>query len=208
MDDELRCAIRADDLPTVKLLVEGGASIAALNNGFYSTLGYAAVLQKASIVQWLVKEGGAPVSEADRYGFTALLRAAQEYGEHKFEIVQWLLEYGGANIAETNPEGETVWDFLRVNFLHQDPAAVTGLLRVMVLQGSPPAALTARLLPEHRTVVQEGARLRARLPAYLARRRALLDANCPLIGPLQALVIGYEEPTTTEELWATGLGAE
>jgi hypothetical protein len=53
-------------------------------------------------------------------------------------------------------------------------------------------------------VVEEGAWLRAALPAYLARRRALLDDHCPLIAPLLALVRGYDpEPTTTE---ATGLG--
>jgi hypothetical protein len=34
-----------------------------------------------------------------------------------------------------------------------------------------------------------------------------LDAHCPLITPLLALVSGYEMPTTTDELWATGLGA-
>jgi hypothetical protein len=83
---------------------------------------------------------------------------------------------------------------------------ITALLRVMVLQSSPPTELTARLLPEHGLVAHEGARLRARLPAYLARRRALLDQSCSLIGPLQALVLGYEERTTTEELWNTGLG--
>jgi hypothetical protein len=46
---------------------------------------------------------------------------------------------------------------------------------------------------EHSHIVEEGARLRAGLPAYLAQRRALVSS--------------YEEPTTTEELWATGLGA-
>jgi hypothetical protein len=88
-----------------------------------------------------------------------------------------------------------------------DATAVTALLRVMVLRGAPPAELTARLSPEHARVVQEGARLRAQLPAYLAQRRALLDAHCPLIAPLQDLVHGYKEPTTTDELWATRLGA-
>jgi hypothetical protein len=53
---------------------------------------------------------------------------------------------------------------------------------------------------------KDGVRLRARLPAYLAQRRALLDAHCPLLPPLQDLVHGYEEPTTTDEIWATGLG--
>jgi hypothetical protein len=62
--------------------------------------------------------------------------------------------------------------------------SVTALLRVMVLRGAPPAELTDRLSPEHAQVVEDGARLKAGLPAYLARRRALLDAHCPLISPL------------------------
>jgi hypothetical protein len=58
-------------------------------------------------------------------------------------------------------------------------------------------------------LVQEGVhmRLRVRLPAYLTQRRARLDEHCPLLPPLVALVSSYKEPTTTEELWATGLGA-
>jgi hypothetical protein len=55
-------------------------------------------------------------------------------------------------------------------------------------------------------VVEEGAQLLARLPAYLARQRALLVEHTSLITPLCALVSSYEGPTTTEELWATGLG--
>jgi hypothetical protein len=79
----------------------------------------------------------------------------------------------------------------------------------MVLHDDPPTSLVATLLPDLRQVVQEGTRLRARLPAYLARRRALLDAHCPLLPPLWALVCDYDpEPTTTEEFWATGLGAD
>jgi hypothetical protein len=67
--------------------------------------------------------------------------------------------------------------------------------------------LLALMSPEPARVVQEGARLRARLPAYLARRRALLDAHCSaLLPPLRALVHSYMDLTTTEELWATGPG--
>jgi hypothetical protein len=93
----------------------------------------------------------------------------------------------------------------------QDPddiETITAVLRVMVLHGGPPESLTAELAPPLQQIVQDGARLRARLPAYLARRRALLDAHCPLLlPPLRDLVHGYEVPTTTDELWATGLGA-
>jgi hypothetical protein len=88
-----------------------------------------------------------------------------------------------------------------------DIVALTAMLRVMLLHGSPPESLTAYMAPPLQRIVQDGARLRARLPAYLARRRLLLDAHCPLMPPLRDLVHGYEEPTTTDELWATGLGA-
>jgi hypothetical protein len=84
-----------------------------------------------------------------------------------------------------------------------DSTAVTSLLRVMVLRCAPPAELIALFSPEHVRVVEDGARLQA----CLARRRALLDAHCPLIPPLLALVHGYEEPTTTDELWAQGCKA-
>jgi hypothetical protein len=78
----------------------------------------------------------------------------------------------------------------------------------MVLKGDPPVDLVADLRPEHARVVRRGTRLKAALPAYLAQRRALLDAHCPLIAPLRALVHSYDpEPTTTKDLWATGLGA-
>jgi hypothetical protein len=81
------------------------------------------------------------------------------------------------------------------------------MLRVMVLHGGPPESLTKDLAPPLQQIVQDGARLRARLPAYLVRRRALLDAHCLLLPPLRDLVHGYGEPTTTDKLWATGLGA-
>jgi hypothetical protein len=87
--------------------------------------------------------------------------------------------------------------------------ALTSLLRVMVLCDDPPALLVAALALEHARLVEEGARLRARLPPYLARRRAILDEHCLLILPLLALVHSYDPgPITTEEIWATGFGMD
>ena len=87
----------------------------------------------------------------------------------------------------------------------------------MVLRQAPPAELTARpavARTVHKMVyvVEEGARLQVGLPAYLTQRRVLLNERCLLIAPLRDLVHGYEEPsarmpTTTEDFWATGLGA-
>jgi hypothetical protein len=129
-----------------------------------------------------------------------------------FTACQRLLEHGGADIAEANNAGDTIWTMLAcsVDFADSDEEAadITALLRVMVVRGSPSADFVARLAQtEHARVVEEGARLRAALPAYLVRRRALFDAHCSLIAPLLDLVRGYvPEPSTTEEFWATGLG--
>jgi ankyrin repeat protein len=76
MEDELRSAIREGNLPRVKLLMEGGASLAAPGRICYTTLAYAALFGKLSTVKWLVQEFGTPVSEVDGYGYTALLHAA------------------------------------------------------------------------------------------------------------------------------------
>jgi hypothetical protein len=79
---------------------------------------------------------------------------------------------------------------------------MTALLQVSALQlhGAPPAKLLSYLCAEHGLIVEEGARLRARLPASRVQRRTLLDAHCPLIAPLRAIVSGYEVPTITDEI--------
>jgi hypothetical protein len=160
----------------------------------------------------LLNESGASLAETDHRGNSALLTAA---ANGKKTTVIWLLEHGGADIAEANNAGQTVWELLTptidygvfVKGRKERSAAVTALLRVMVVRGSPPARLVTQLRgdrPEHARVIEEGVRLRAALPAYMVRRRALLDAHCLLIASLRAIVIGYEPgPTTTEELWAT-----
>jgi hypothetical protein len=120
----------------------------------------------------------------------------------------WLIEYGGADISVTATDGSTVWDMLSALLDREPPYAgkLTDLLRVVVLRVAPHRTFVAQLSVKDAKVVREGARLRDRLPGYLARRRALLDEHCPLPTPLQHLVNSYEVPTTTKELWATGLG--
>jgi hypothetical protein len=131
----------------------------------------------------------------------------------QFTIVRWLLEHKNMDITPASSTGNTVWDMLESYLVEPDEAdekhsaaAVTDLLRVMVLRDAPPATLAAALSLEHMRVVEQGARLRARLPAYLTRRRCQLNEHCPLLSPLCSIVCGYEEPISTEDLWATGLG--
>jgi hypothetical protein len=200
------------------LLREGGAGLEEANLDGDTALILAASTGKLESVQWLLEEGGASIEEANNKGWTALLAAA-EYGKHA--IVQYVLEHGGADIGDADNNGDTIWDLIAEFLIESgivpdvlgmkpymyDATAVTSLLRVMLLRGAPPTELTARLSSMHVQVIANGARLKVELPAYLSRRQALLDAHCPLIPPLRALVHGYEEPTTTDELWATGLGA-
>jgi hypothetical protein len=214
-DDIFHAAKYGDKTSVQELLRKRPERIMERDSNGEHALQLAALFGQFETVKWLLREGGSHIGEADNDGCTALHFAAYC---GRFKTVAWLVEHGGANIADADNKGRTVWDTLEEHFVEDeedsdddDPwynaVAVTALLRVMVLRSAPPAELTKRLAPEHAEVVHEGARLRARLPAYLAQRRALLDAHCPLITPLQDLVHGYKMPTTTEELWATGLGA-
>jgi hypothetical protein len=171
---------------------------------------------KLAVVRCLI-ELGARIGAVDNYGNTALLVSAR-YG--RYATMRYLLEEAGASLNDVNNDWDSVWDKLIEYFVYmvddddddevEDPEALTGLLRVLVLRGAPPPGLVALLPPEPARVVRKGARLRARLPAYLAHRRAYLDLRCPRISPLpgvlRAVIYGFEGPATTEELWATGLG--
>jgi hypothetical protein len=194
-------------LPIVKwLLGEGGASIQEKDEDGDTALHVAALTGSFGAVKWLVEKKCFKADEINNSGSSALLEAASG---GQLPIVHWLLEHGGSNMEQVDRFGTTIWALLNtylVDTVNQvkdadvrvNPATVTALLRVMLLRGAPPASLTAKMAPEHVRVVEDGARLRA----YLAQRRVLLDEHCPLLAPLQALVHGYETPVTTDELWA------
>ena len=177
------------------------------------------------LVQSVLREGRASITTTDEDGYTALL-GSMIYGH--LSVALWLIEHGGASMTAVTNTGESVWDHLGIFWRRKSQEtqariapALSALLRAMLVRGDPPPGyenqlsqsaesieLTQTVHEGVRQTVHEGVRLRARLPAYLAQRRALLDAHCPLLPPLRALVHGYEEPTTIEELWATGLGAD
>jgi hypothetical protein len=123
----------------------------------------------------------------------------------QFSTAQWLLEYEGGpkSLSFQNAHDSHFWDIMLAKY--DASAAATSLLRVMLLL-SDPSAYSLSLHSIDLPLLQEGTRLRTQLPAYLAQRRALLDEHCPLIAPLRSMVSAYEVPTTTDELWATGLG--
>jgi hypothetical protein len=143
--------------------------------------------------------------------------------------IRWLLDNGCAQITDTPVDSvwtvdseaclqdylidaykkDDIGDYVSIDGEYvptRDTFDTNAMLRVRVLHGAPPESLTKAMAPQLQRIVRDGVRLRARLPAYLVQRRNLLDAHCPLLPPLQELVYGYKEPTTTNELWATGLG--
>jgi hypothetical protein len=208
----LYVAARLGHLKVLRCLVRGlGADVNQVMRGD-TPLKSAAKNGHLTVVRCLVHLG-AEVLTADSDGSTALLVSATN---GHYPTTQYLLEEASANMDDVDNAGQTVWDMLTVHFEGEcdkgeiDPDGRTRLLRVMVLRGAPPPALVALLSPEDTGIVQKGARLRARLPAYLTHRRAYLDLRCPRIsllpGVLRALIYTFEGPATTEERWATGLG--
>jgi hypothetical protein len=218
-DTPLIVAAETNNLPMVQCLVELGADVNQVVPDFgWTPLTRAARVGNLAVVRCLVQLGARV--EANLRGDTALLASAP-FG--RYATMQYLLEEAGATMDEVNKVGDSVWDKLierlenaedadpdDFGYVVEDPAALAAFLRVLVLRGAPPPVLVALLLPEPAHVVQAGARLRARLPVYLAHRRGYLDSRCPRIsllpGALRALIHCFEGPATTEELWATGLG--
>jgi hypothetical protein len=191
----------------LRLCKELGADFDVVNPNGLNALHAASRHGYDDIVCVLV-EGGANVAIMTNDGHSALSLAAVNC---RILIMQHLLEHGKATIENATADGQSLWDVLSPRFAsatwtRKTVVEMTALLRVMVLRGAPPVEVVAHMSREHALVVEEGARLRARVPAYLARRRAMLNEHRPLIAPLHDLVHSYEELTTTEELWATGLG--
>jgi hypothetical protein len=186
-------AARSDDLPTIE----------------------------EALIQWLIDEHGAFKGYGEGsidFGFgddTPVLKSAAT------ATIPFSLQLP-SDVGARNMQCR-VWYFLDRSLDDPpiDDATVTAILRVFCLTdarpphdgdfwhphpGAPPRSnlLDSRIAK----VFREWFRIKDRLPAYLDQRRALIDVHCPLISPLRALTYDYDKPTTTEELWATGLGDE
>jgi hypothetical protein len=183
---------------------EGGASITETDEEGNTALLLAAGYCCPPMVQWLLEYGGAQITGTNNeetsfwtvpgvFGLPAILERAYKKGRDG-ECVHIDEEYvPNEAIIALVPYGNI--------------GTLTSMLRVMVLHGEPQELLAHDLAPPFQRIMEYGARLRARLPAYLAQRRALLlDGHCPLLPPLHELVHGYERPTG-DELWAWGTPA-
>jgi hypothetical protein len=198
-------AVEEGHLELVQYLLssEGGASITESDDEGNTALLLAAGCCRPAMVQWLLEYGGAQITDIN----------IQNTSVWSVNIM-----CGLPNVLKRAYAKNDDGDFISIDgeyvpnesiVPNGDVGALTAMLRVMVLHGGPPDPeyFTKALAPPFQQIVRDGARLRARLPAYRTQRRALVNAHCPLLPPLRDLVHGYEEPTTTDELWATGIGA-
>jgi hypothetical protein len=178
-------AAQINNLPVCGAVLGGARRGRLVNQG--TPNGYTPLMMTAegAIIRCLIQLG-AEVGAVNSHGKTALLMSAA-YGH--YSAMQYLQEEANANmddvITMVSLPGTCCYDTLRSQMrltadddkVKENPAALSGLLRVLVLRvlvlrGAPPPALVALLLATDANMVQEGARLRARIPAYLARCRA------------------------------------
>jgi hypothetical protein len=117
-----------------------------------NALMYATPHDHAPIMHWLVKEGGARISDADiEEGKTALIIAIA-YG--RYFLAQWLLEEGGANItdrvAQVDGEHRSLWEQLKVHLTlnpYKGGTRLLSLLKVVELLDDAPPGFIPELSP-------------------------------------------------------------
>jgi ankyrin repeat protein len=202
----------AGQLPIIQwLLSQGLSSITETNNIGQSALLLAAHKPRKQnsllVVTWLLEYGGSSVTETDINGHTIWDVLKSKFADSDIPYTS------DDDSDDSDDDGDNADDdnddnagdsYSSDDDDFDDDAVVAALFSVMVLQHAPPATLVKKLKPCFSALVDDGARLRAGRPAYLARRLALLGEYCPLDTQLRALVHAYEEPTSAE-LWATGL---
>ena len=198
-------------LPEVTRLLESGqAVITELKNGWTALL-WAAWNDHTHVVQYLLEEGGASITECTQgIGVTALLCAVRK---GNLNTATYLLRQGGASITETDNDGDTVWYWFKYSCRCEpgSPVQKADLYSLLRCFGSPdpsPDAFIASVdedaetfTPAHREMLSRTERAHAS-PNLLPYRLHRLDLLCRerdggsdctrmLVPDLQSIVLGY-----------------
>ena len=203
-DDEGRTAlmwatVRGDTAMVQFLILKCGASITEVCTAGFHVLHLAAMLGHTTLIQWLLEVFGASVKCKNNFGWTTLLVAARQ---GQYGTAHYMLEEGGASISETTNGGRSIWRLLKLE--GADDAALSSLLKIMVLLSDAPDDFIAKLSPANAELCMRGRLLRAQLPSYLEQQRTLVVVHCPILTVLQPLVAAYAA-TTAEDMWTDGL---
>jgi hypothetical protein len=176
----------------------------------------AACRDHVHVVQYLLEEGGASITErTERGGFTALLKVV--ICNH-YKTATYLLRHGGASITDSDDDGRTVWNWFKVHcelFSDRTPAQKADLYSLLRCFGSPepnPEAFIAgirespRFSPADRELLLQTERAHAHPDLTLFRARQLqllhgrdhtrVDAEieaseCTMIRDLRNITMGY-----------------
>jgi hypothetical protein len=223
MDSDLLSTVIFGNLPRLQwLLAAGGASIKEVDDAGNTPLLLAAEAFHFAMCHWFLEFGGSDIQEANNEGttvwdfltwhfvgdgseiplqpdLTALLRCMVLRCTPPAELVEQASPETQADRVELIAEVERLYtEHVRVVEASQAINRHIHESRVFLM---------GHLYAEHALVLVEGTHMRAELPAYLVRRLALINIHCALLALLCAYVCDYEEPTTAEEIRATGLDA-
>jgi hypothetical protein len=200
----LLLAAQAGKTSTVAYLLREGASITEATNTGLTPL-FAACNEKPHLntVAWLLEHGGADMSQLQCSGSSRHKCNGKsiwhQLGGGLSHVLSWDDEDDDVRVTMDRKPKRTTERWMAE--WRAGAAEVDTLLKVLVLRQDPPPEMEAHLSRKGLEIMHTGARIRAQLPAYRARRLALLGVHCPLLPPLLALVSGYAEPTTTSDFW-------
>jgi ankyrin repeat protein len=205
---EIMKAARDDDLDKMQRLIAEGASVHEVDQVTGgNVLMYAAYSGNAPVLFWLLKEGGARISDVNAMGWTALSIAANR---GHYSLVEWMLREGGALITDVTVEDEvdtkTVWDSISLCLALASHVSteLLSLLKVMVLLDDASADFIAMMSPHNIEIIALGRQIRALQPSYMEQQHALINCISPLPSILQSIVATYAKPTS-EDMWTDWL---
>jgi ankyrin repeat protein len=128
-----------------------------------------------------------------------------------YEMMVVMIEEYGLEMAFTNKRGKTVWRMLRSQVKHVEanelyPAEMVTLFKFLLLRGPVPNSVMDHARPDLVALVEQGNNLRQNLRARNSARRIFLARQAPVISRLpsvlQNMVLAFEAPMTTTEVWA------
>jgi hypothetical protein len=174
------------------------------------------------VARWLMKEKYINVDDvllgSFPVGQTALLYVASDDPERNKDVIKNLVEIAGCDIGVKDDAGQSIWTLLLPYWVSKEETGRyrrrdigDGILRALLARMQPPEeVLEALLASKHKDLVTQGIRLQSRLGPYKEERQLSIEKTKSLLPEvLHGLILELDgNLSTTDEIWATGLGEE